>query len=320
MKILSTADWHINLHKKKIPYKWQYNRFKQLFNKLLDLENETDVTIIAGDVFDKKPEVDEICLFLEYVNSVKNPTIITSGNHESTSKGDTFLKYFIEENVINNPNVFLIVRNGRVVVKGQAFQVFPYEEMHLNKLPSYIEGDILITHIRGEVPPHITAEYDFEKLRPWGLVLLGDLHFRHKYKDYPIYYPGSPLNTTFDRNEDRDYGVDIVHFESIDNYKLEFRNLNLPKLIRKTIEAGQPLVEKPPHHVIYEVTGSIDNLAKVANNELLDKRIAEKPSEASKIDLTNKTLVEEVSLYLDFIKIDNKQPVIDLFNNLGIRL
>ena len=66
LKILSSADWHILLHKKKVPYKWQENRFKLMFKKLHELEASCDIHIIAGDVFDKKPEPDEICLFLSY--------------------------------------------------------------------------------------------------------------------------------------------------------------------------------------------------------------------------------------------------------------
>ena len=48
--------------------------------------------------------------------------------------------------------------------------------MQLDNLPLPKRNDILVTHIRGEVLPHITPEYDFEKLRPWKLILLGDLH------------------------------------------------------------------------------------------------------------------------------------------------
>ena len=35
MKILNSADWHILLHKKKVPYKWQVNRFIRFFRKLI---------------------------------------------------------------------------------------------------------------------------------------------------------------------------------------------------------------------------------------------------------------------------------------------
>jgi len=320
MKILSVADIHINLHKKKIPYEWQVNRFTMLFHKLLELEKRCDVTVISGDIFDKKPEPDEICLFLSYANAVKKPTIAIPGNHEASTKGKSFLEYFEQDNVINNSNFILSTSNKRVTVNNQGFQLFPYGEMQTRNIPAYVSGDILVTHIRGEVPPHITPEFDFEKIRPWNLVLLGDLHFNHKYKDYPVYYPGSPLNTTFDRDDKRSYGVDIITLTSDTQYEIEFIDLKLPKLIRRTVEAGTELKPDPINHVVYEVTGSIDKLSKVQNHELLDKKIADKPQENSKLDLVNKTLPEELSLYLDFIKINNKKEVLELFNSLGVKI
>jgi DNA repair exonuclease SbcCD nuclease subunit len=318
MKILSVADIHINLHKKKIPYEWQTNRFKKLFDKLLELEKSCDVVVISGDIFDKKPEPDEICLFLSYANAVTKPTLAIPGNHEATTKGKSFLEYFEQENVINNSNFILSTTNKRVVIGDQGFQLFPYGEMQSGNIPEHITGDILVTHIRGEVPPHITPEFDFELIRKWNLVLLGDLHFNHKYKDYNVYYPGSPLNTTFDRDDSREYGVDIITYDT-NTFDMKFVDLKLPKLIRKTVEAGQELKPHPINHVVYEVTGSIDKLSKVVNHELLDKKIAEKPSENSKLDLTNKTLIEELSVYLDFIKVENKKDILEVAGQLGIK-
>jgi DNA repair exonuclease SbcCD nuclease subunit len=321
MRILSVADIHINLHKKKIPYEWQTNRFELLFEKLLELEKETDITVISGDIFDKKPEPDEICLFLSYANSVKNETIAIPGNHEATSKGKTFLEHFTKENSINNPNFSLYVNNARHTSKqGQSFQLFPYGEMQAGNVPMFVSGDILVTHIRGEVPPHITAEFDFDRIGSWPLTLLGDLHFRHKYKHYNIYYPGSPLNTTFDRDDSREYGVDIITYNGPGDYSVEFKNLNLPKLLRKTVEAGTELTNHPVHHIVYEVTGSIDNLSKIKNHELLDKKIADKPSEGSKLKLVNKTLKEEVKMWLEFTKVENINAVLKQFDSLGIKL
>lgn len=318
MKILSVADIHINLHKKKIPYEWQYDRFKQLFERLLTLEKECDVVVIAGDIFDKKPEPDEMCLFLDYANSVTKPTISIPGNHEATSKGKTFLEHFEKEQAINNRNFKLFTENSRIEINGQGFQLFPYGSVQTDNVPDYVDDDILVTHIRGEVPPHITAEFDFEKLRKWKLVLLGDLHFRHKYKDYSVYYPGSPLNTTFDRDENRKYGVDIINLHTIDNYTVDFIDLKLPKLIRKVANAGETLIEDEYNHVIYEITGSIDELSKVKNHKLLDKKIASKPSESAKLDLLDLTLIEELEKYLDYIKVEDKNSVLELFKELGL--
>ena len=182
--------------------------------------------------------------------------------------------------------------------------------------------DILVTHIRGEVPPHITPEYDFEKLRPWKLILLGDLHFAHKYLDYPAYYPGSPLNVTFDRDEKREYGVNIITIKDTPelDYKVDFIDLKLPKLIRKTIKVNGKMIEDNVNHVLYEVTGSIDELSKVKNSSLLDKKIATQPVEDSKLDLKNKSIVEELELYLDFIKIKNSKEVVKNFKDLNINV
>jgi DNA repair exonuclease SbcCD nuclease subunit len=318
MKILLSADWHIALHKKKIPNQWQANRFRLFYEKLELFEKECDIHIIAGDIFDKKPEPDEICLFLRYINSVSIPTYIIPGNHEATKKGRTFFTHFHEDKAIKNPHIEIITQNKHKEILNQGFQFFPYGEMQLNNLPTPIKNDILVTHIRGEVPPHITPEYDFEKLRPWKLILLGDLHFNHRYLDYPAYYPGSPLNVSFDRDESRQYGINVVNFNHIEDYDVQFKPLNLPKLIRKTIKAGDPITKDTYHHVVYEVTGSIDELSKISNHDQLDKKIAFKPEESSKLQLKDMTLIEELKAYLKYIKVEDTDSVINEFQGLNI--
>ena len=316
-KILCSADWHIILHKKKVPYEWQVNRFKQMFRKLIALEQSCDVHIIAGDIFDKKPEPDEICLFLSYINSVTIPTYIIPGNHEATRKGESFFEYFTQENAIKNENVHVFTRNGRASVGKTSFQFFPYGEMQMDNLPDYVEDDIMVTHIRGEVPPHITPEYDFSRLRSWGLVLLGDLHFNHRYGDTNCYYPGSPLNTTFDRDDKREYGVAIYDVIDSRNYTREFYDLKLPKLLRKTISVGEEMIPDPINHVMYEVKGSLDELAKIENSELLDKKMVEKPAEESTLDLKGKTTYEELEIYLNYIKVADVEAVMNEYRSIA---
>ncbi len=319
MKILCSADWHINLNKKKVPKAWQINRFNMFFQKLYELEEECDIHIIAGDIFDSAPDLEETCLFNGFLNSISIPTFIIPGNHEATKKGESFLGNYMKHNAIHSTKINIFTKNTRIDFKGQGFQFFPYGEMQINRLPSYIDGDILITHIRGEVPPHINPEYDFEKIRKWKLILLGDLHFNHQYQDYPAYYPGSPVNVSFDRDDTRFYGVNIVDFRSIDDYEVHIIDLKLPKLIRKTIEVGEAMTKHDYDHVVYEVVGSIDELAKVDNNELLDKKIAHKPQESSKLDLSEKaTLLDELEAYLKYIKVSNIKDVMDEFVDLKV--
>jgi DNA repair exonuclease SbcCD nuclease subunit len=318
MKILCSADWHILLHKKKVPYDWQVNRFKSMFRKLIALEQEVDVHIIAGDVFDKKPQPDEVCLFLTYINAVTVPTYIIPGNHEATKKGESFLEFFTQKNAIKNNLVRIITKNEQVKFKNASFCFFPYGEMQTNNLPVCYPDDILVTHIRGEVPPHVTPEYDFDNLRGWHLILLGDLHFNHKYKDFPAYYPGSPLNVTFDRDPSRTYGVDIIDYKSPKDYSVSFHDLNLPKLLRKTIKVGDEMTQDNVNHTIYEVTGSVDELSKVSNSELLDKKIASSTVKDSILDLKNKSIYEELELYLEHIQVKNVKKIITEFKNLNL--
>ena len=319
-KIICSADWHINLHKKKVPYAWQLNRFQMLFDALHNLESVADVHVIAGDLFDKKPEPDEICLLLSYINAVTIPTIIIPGNHEATRKGASFWEHFLLEHTVTNSLVHIFTKNARIEIEGVGFCAFPYGSVQTDCLPDYVPGDILVTHIRGEVPPHITEEYDFNKLKPWPLVLLGDLHFNHRYKDTNAYYPGSPLNTTFDRDDSRAYGVDIFTWNSPDDYSKRFVDLALPKLIRKTITAQQEMRADAYNHVMYEITGSIDALSRIEKHELLDKKMVEKPTSDSTLDLKNLSIHEELELYLQHIKVSNVQAILNEFSNTGVVL
>ena len=96
--------------------------------------------------------------------------------------------------------------------------------------------------------------------------------------------------------------------------------LDLPKLVRKTVEVDDKLVEDTYHHTIYEVTGNLDELSKIKDSKLLDKKIAHKPNEDSKLDLKDKTIVEELSLYLEHIKVGNSKKVIDEFLELNLNV
>lgn len=322
MKILSSGDWHILLHKKKVPIDWQANRFRMFFDKIHELEKECDIHIIAGDIFDRAPKLDEVTLFQRFANSASIRTIIIPGNHEATKKGKSFLNHFFEKNAITNPNIEIYTKNTIIEHMRVKFQLFPYTEMQIDNLPIPKSNSILVTHIRGEVPPHITEEYDFEKLRPWNLILLGDLHFNHRYKDFPAYYPGSPMNISFDRNENREYGVNIIDFKSTIDYEVRFLSMELPKLIRRTVKATEAtnLEKHSFNHIIYEVTGSLDEVAKVEKTDLIDKVISYKPLEDSVLNLTEVTsLNDELKLYLKHSKIENIDKVMKEFINLNIQ-
>jgi hypothetical protein len=106
---------------------------------------------------------------------------------------------------------------------------------------------------------------------------------------------------------------------SIDDYSVDFINLKLPKLIRRTVSVNEPMIQDLYHHVIYEVTGSIDELAKVKKTDMLDKKMVEKPATDATLDLKDKSLYEELEIWLKYVKVAESGSVLAEFKKLGIQ-
>ena len=69
------------------------------------------------------------------------------------------------------------------------------------------------------------------------------------------------------------------------------------------------------HHVIYEVKGNIDQLSKIDRSDLLDKKVVEKPQDDVTLDLKNKTIYEELEIYLNHIKVADTTNVLEEFKS-----
>ena len=63
-----------------------------------------------------------------------------------------------------------------------------------------ISAEYLFTHVRGEIPPHVVPEVDLERFDKFKTVFAGDLH-AHSNTQRNIVYPGSPMTTSFHRQE-----------------------------------------------------------------------------------------------------------------------
>ena len=308
-KILFSADWHIKLGQKNVPKDWQIKRFHLLYKELLTIEKENNITahIIGGDIFDSSPSLEEIKLFTEFIINVTKPTFIFDGNHEATRKGKTFFEYL--KPVFENMNDKVFILSG--ITDLMNMDIIPYTDLKTFN-PDNFKRDILITHVRGEIPPHVKPEIDLEKLSKWKLVLAGDLH-SHSNSQKNIVYPGSPMTTTFHRNKTQT-GVIIFDNETLE---YEWVALKLPQLIRKTVESEEEMIKTPYDHTIYELTGNAQELAKIQkSNPLLDKKIVKRQVQ-SKIDFSNtETIEEELFLYLKKVKgITNIDKIMKTFND-----
>lgn len=293
MKILFTADIHIKLGQKNVPVEWAKNRYYSFFKQLGKYSQEADIVILGGDIFDKLPSMDELELYFDMLTYLNKHTIIYSGNHEALKKNTTFLSYL--KNVTNTINKYVIIIDDYFSLDNIDF--IPY-----NKLKEYdprntdFHGNILCTHVRGEIPPHVKPEVPLELFDRWQVVLAGDLH-SYSNSQRNILYPGSPMTTSFHRSEVTT-GVIFLDTETLEHTWAE---LDLPQLIRRTIKAGDPMPPGNYHHIVYEVEGDMSQLAGVEDNELIDKKIVNKSTDTALILGPDMTIEQEVDEYLRYI-------------------
>ena len=304
--ILFTADWHIKLGQKNVPLPWACSRYELFFEQLKELEKDITLHIIGGDLFDRMPSMDELTLYFDFIKGVDVETIIFDGNHEATRKHKTFftnLKRVTEE---LNPKVKVITETFYL----HDWAILPYADLHRKgSIEDIDDVDYLFTHVRGEIPPHVVPEVDLERFDKFKTVFAGDLH-AHENTQRNIVYPGSPMTTSFHRNE-----VKTGYILIDDDWSWTWHEFNLPQLIRKTVDNVDEMVQTEWHHTIYEIEGDVQDLAKVKNSDLLDKKVVKRETEAT-LDLENLTMEEELVKYLtEILKIEKTNSIVRVFND-----
>lgn len=309
MKILFSADWHIKLGQKNVPTSWARSRYQSFFDKLKELEETVDLHIIGGDIFDRVPTLDELELYFSFIQNVNIETIIYDGNHEATKKNNSFLSVLSDVSTNLNQKVKVVTSTYE---DSRGFTILPYCELHkkdsIEKLNSSLP---LFTHVRGEIPPHVTPEIDLDRLSSFPIVFAGDLH-AHSNSQRNIVYPGSPMTTSFHRSK---VNTGILR---INDWAPEWIELDMPQLIRKTVGNTDEMIPGIRDHIIYELEGDMRDLAKVANTELLDKKVVKRNIETSLVLDKSMTLAEELVEYLTYILeiSDDKIPdIVGLFND-----
>ena len=290
--ILFTADWHIKLGQKNVPMAWACTRYKLFFEKIYELEKDVNLHIIGGDLFDRVPSMDELTLYFDFVKGVSVDTIIFDGNHEATRKNKTFftnLKRVTEE---LNPKVKVITETFYL----HDWAILPYADLHRKgSIEDIDDVDYLFTHVRGEIPPHVTPEVDLERFDKFKIVFAGDLH-AHENTQRNIVYPGSPMTTSFHRNV-----VKTGYLLIDDDWSWTWHEFDLPQLLRKTVSSTEEMVQTEWHHTIYEVEGDVSDLSGVKNSDLLDKKVIKRKTEATLILDKEMTIEEELAEYLSYI-------------------
>ena len=292
MKILFTADWHLKLGQKNVPMPWACSRYFLFFDLLHDLELDVDMHVIGGDIFDRVPSMDELTLYFDYIKHIDIPTFIYDGNHEATKKNKTFFSNIKRATSDVNPKVTIIDETTEF----SWGTILPYADLHKKgSIEACNSSKPLYTHVRGEIPPHVTPEVDLERFNDFPVVFAGDLH-SHTNTQRNIVYPGSPMTTSFHREVVK---TGYLIIDSVMN-DWKWHELDLPQLLRKTVQDPNDMVQTEFHHTIYEIEGDVADLASIKNSDLLDKKVVKRSTEAT-LNLKDLTIEEELAEYLSAI-------------------
>ena len=308
--ILFTADWHIKLGQKNVPVAWACSRYQMFFEQVQEAVDKHGVTlhIIGGDLFDRVPSMDELTLYFDFVKNTDVETIIYDGNHEATRKNKTFFDNLKRVTNELNPLVKVITET----YYEDDWAILPYADLHRKGSIESIDADYLFTHVRGEIPPHVMPEVELERFDKYKLVFAGDLH-AHENTQRNIVYPGSPMTTSFHRNI-----VKTGYLLIDDKWNWTWHEFDLPQLLRKTIEDPAGMEQTEFHHTIYEVTGDVQDLAKVKNSDLLDKKVVTRQVDA-RLDLSGDlSMSDELVKYLqEILSLDDEKTrqIIGVFND-----
>jgi len=307
--ILFTADWHLKLGQKNVPMPWACARYDLFFETIHSLEKEVTLHIIGGDLFDRVPSMDELTVYFDFIKDITIPTIIYDGNHEATKKNKTFFSNLKRATSDVNPLVEIVDETKEY----EWGTILPYADLHKKgAIEKCNPNKPLYTHVRGEIPPHVTPEVDLERFNAFPVVYAGDLH-SHSNTQRNIVYPGSPMTTSFHRDVVKtgylliDEEDDSWHWEQFD----------LPQLLRKTVEDENEMIATDFHHTIYEIEGDVADLANIKNSELLDKKVVKRSSEAT-LNLKDLSIEEELVEYLSAIlnlNDDKIKSIMGVFND-----
>jgi len=307
--ILFTADWHLKLGQKNVPMAWACSRYKLFFEQIQELENDCSLHIIGGDLFDRVPSMDELTLYFDFISGVTIPTIIYDGNHEATRKNKTFFSNL--KRATNELNSLVEIVD--TTTEYGDYTILPYADLHRKRKIEMIKTPVLFTHVRGEIPPHVIPEVDLDRLNKFDVVFAGDLH-AHNNTQRNIVYPGSPMTTSFHRNQVQTGALLIDESD----WSWEWHEFKLPQLIRKTVDDPKDMVQTSYDHTIYEIEGDVQDLALVKNSELLDKKVVKRQVEARLSLSADMTISDELVLYLqDILQLDDDKirNIIGVFND-----
>ena len=223
-KIAILSDIHINLTHNK---SFELDRLEKL-SAILS-EGHYDMVVLNGDLFDKaRPSLEEIKALRSMIEGLTPQVYIISGNHESVNITNKLSTYdFIGSFGCD------LVKDTNIIIEGYKIRMTSWS--HISALGLHDGSDILISHLRSDLPPFIKAERSMEFVHDYQVVILGDIH--DKYSPYSnTHYTNSPYSTKFSSSEPTGSFIELT----LDGSEVDWQyvDTNLPQKIKlvQTVE------------------------------------------------------------------------------------
>lgn len=295
------TDIHFSLAKNP---EWETSRFLQLFKHLKHTDSE--IIILGGDIFNKKPTIQELKVFYEALAITEKRTIIIDGNHEAITL-DSYVYDFI-------PKV------GFEYVKDEVLSFFN-DTVHLHLVghsgianlpkPTLSGKNYLFSHLRCTIPPFIKEEVPLEKIADgYDFVYLGDIHSAC-YSPYDnVVYAGQPYTSKFVRSETNGYLELTITPEGISH---EHKELDLPCKIKYNIQVdnlttlNDMMYDRHLYKVI--VSGTADELStvgKAPKNSIYELSVITEDIDSHDFDIFNSSKLDVFGALLTITKDEYK--------------
>lgn len=237
IKILHTSDWHLG----KIIYGMSLldEQKNFMFNTLISIINQEnpDVIIIAGDVFDRQiASIDAIKLFDKFISLIQEKysisIVIITGNHDSKDRIAIARHLLKPQNIYISTEIVDVFDFIDIKKDGKTVRLHPLAYFDLASAKSFLSEDeisyanaykkiiaqiekntkganknILISHcfVAGTDSNQVydesyvgnSAAVGCENFKNFDYVALGHIHKVQNIKGN-IHYSGSPIKTSFD--------------------------------------------------------------------------------------------------------------------------
>ena len=247
MKILHSADWHLDAPmtgKTEEQARFLRQELGKIPERIAALakEENCDLILLAGDLFDGAYTQDSFRKVYAALESVKVPVFITPGNHDFIQPNSPYVAEIWPENV----RIFKHAAMEAVRLPEFNCTIYGagYEAMDCPSLLAHFraEGDskwhigVLHGDATNTSSPYCPVSPQQVRLSGLHYLALGHIHKTDSFRsgDSLCAWPGCPMGHGYDETGIK--GVILLEFA--DTIKAQFRSLDTPRFYDEALEVG----------------------------------------------------------------------------------